>query len=116
MRYVGYDKERDTLRYAYPIWHPSNKIFRIDRSEDERIFRKIPFHTPKFKRIYKKRTEIERTFARLDRDLGFENHTIRGKKKMSLFVTLAYIIMNGYAVGKLLQKDRENIRSLRVVA
>lgn len=60
----------------------------------------------------KKRTEIERTFARLDRDLGFENHTIRGKKKMNLFVTLAYIVMNGYAVGKLLQGE-ENIRSLR---
>lgn len=112
MRYLGYDKERDTLRYTYPIWHPSNQVIRIDRSEDPRIFTQIPLHTPKFKRIYKKRTEIERTFARLDRDLGFENHTIRGKKKMNLFVTLAYIVMNGYAVGKLLQGE-ENIRSLR---
>lgn len=114
MRYIGYDKERDTLRYTYPIWHPSNEVIRIDRSEDPRIFTQIPLHTLKFKRIYKKRTEIERTFARLDRDLGFENHTIRGKKKMNLFVTLAYIVMNGYAVGKLLQGEEENIRSLRV--
>jgi len=112
MRYLGYDKERDTLRYTYPIWHPSNEVIRVDRSEDPRIFTQIPIHTLKFERIYKKRTEIERTFAQLDRDLGFENHTIRGKKKMNLFVTLAYIVMNGYAIGKLLQGEA-NFRSLR---
>lgn len=113
MKYLGYDKERDTLRYTYPIWHSSNRVFRIERTEDPRIFRQIPFHTLKFQRIYKKRSEIERTYARLDRDLGFENHTIRGKKKMNLFVTLAYMIMNGYAVGKILQGEEEKIRQLR---
>lgn len=113
MRYMGYDKVRDKLRYTYPVWHPSNEIIRVDRSEDKRHFQQLPFHTPKFKRIYKKRTEVERTFARLDRDLGFENHTIRGRDKMNVFVTLAYIVMNGYAVGKWRQGDGANIRSFR---
>ena len=65
----------------------------------------------KFKRLYKKRTEVERLNGRLDRDYMFNDHFIRGKKKMNMMVTLSFIIMLPIAKGHIKNKQ-SNIRSL----
>lgn len=44
----------------------------------------------KWKREYKKRTSVERENGRIDRDYGFERHTIRGQKKMTMYVTMGF--------------------------
>jgi len=53
--------------------------------------------------------------GRLDRDYMFEDHCIRGLKKMKLMVGLSMIIMNGMAIGKI-KNGKKKIRSLKNAA
>jgi len=110
MKYEGYDRQKNCLRYSH-----NGKIHKIYVSYDERIFLPIARDSEKFKRIYKGRTSVERLNGRLDRDYMFENHCIRGLKKMTLMVSLAMIIMNGMAIGKI-KNGKEKIRSLKNTA
>ena len=106
MKYEGYDRQKNCLRYSH-----NGKLHKIYVSYDERIFLPIARDSQKFKRIYKGRTAVERLNGRLDRDYMFENHCIRGIKKMTLMVGLSMIIMNGMAIGKI-KNGKEKIRSL----
>jgi len=110
MKYKGYDRQKKCLRYSH-----EGKIYKIYVSYDERVFLPIARDSAKFKRIYKGRTAVERLNGRLDRDYMFEEHCIRGLKKMTLMVGLSMIIMNGMAVGKL-KNGKEKIRSLKNAA
>lgn len=106
MIYKGYDKNRNALRYEY-----NNKVYRILCKEDPRVFNVIPRDSKKFKKIYNKRTSVERYHSRLDRDYMFEDHTVRGLKKMTLMVSLTNIIMLAMAKAHL-KKKNSNIASL----
>lgn len=106
MKYKGYDKTKKCLRYSH-----DGKIYKIYTSYDERVFLPVARDSAKFKRIYKGRTTVERLNGRLDRDYMFEDHCIRGLKKMTLMVGLSLIIMNGMAIGKL-KNGKEKLRSL----
>jgi len=110
MKYEGYDKQKKCLRYSH-----EGKIYKIYTSYDERVFLPIARDSDKFKRIYKGRTAVERLNGRLDRDYMFEEHCIRGLKKMTLMVGLSMIIMNGMAIGKI-KNGKEKIRSLKNAA
>ncbi len=101
LSYKGYDSKTDSLRYGFHPKYNDKRIFRIKRSEDIRIFSKIARDSYKWKREYKKRTAVERVNGRLDRDFKFENHTIRGLKKMKLFVDISILIMLAFAKGKI---------------
>ena len=80
-------------------------------STDYRIFVPIARDSKKFKRLYKKRTEVERLNGRIDRDYMFNDHFIRGQKKMDLMLKLSFIVMLTMAKGHIKNKQ-ENIRSL----
>lgn len=67
----------------------------IKRDTDPRVFNQVGRDSLKFERLYKRRTAVERVNGRLDRDYGFELHTIRGLDKMSLYVTTSFILMLG---------------------
>jgi len=110
MKYEGYDRQKKCLRYSH-----NGKTHKIYVSYDERIFLPIARDSKKFKRIYKGRTAVERLNGRLDRDYMFEDHCIRGLKKMTLMVGLSMIIMNGMAIGKI-KNGKEKIRSLKNAA
>ena len=110
MKYEGYDKQKKCLRYSH-----KGKIHKIYISYDERVFLPIARDSKKFKKLYKGRTAVERLNGRLDRDYMFEDHYIRGLKKMTLMVSLSMVIMNGMAIGKLLN-GKEGIRSLKTAA
>ena len=98
--YKGYDSATDSLRYGFKPQHQDSRIFRIKREDNRRVFNKVARNSHKFKRLYKKRTAIERVNGRLDRDFLFEQHTIRGEKKMNLFVTMASLVMLAFAKRK----------------
>lgn len=66
----------------------------------------------KFKRLYKKRTSVERENGRIDRDYGFENHTIRGKEKMELFIGVTFLVGLTMAKAKIEKGNRKNLASL----
>ncbi len=50
---------------------------------------------------YGKRTSIERINGRIDRDFKFEKHTIRGLRKMKMFLTVTFIIRLALAKSKI---------------
>ena len=109
LRYLGYDKQRKCLRYGFK--YNNDKVFRIPISTDRRIFLPVARDSKKYERLYKKRTEVERLNGRLDRDYMFNDHFIRGKKKMRMMITLSFIVMLGMAKGHIKNKQ-DNIRSL----
>ena len=96
MHYEGYDSQKKCLRYSY-----KGKIHKIYVSYDERVFLPVARNSMKFARLYKGRTSVERLNGRLDRDYMFEDHCIRGLKKMKLMASLALLTMNAMALGKI---------------
>lgn len=110
--YSGYDKNTESLRYKFPPQVSDKRIFRIKLDEDRRIFTPIARDSKKWVREYKKRTSVERENGRLDRDYGFEIHTIRGLKKMDMFVTMAFLVQLGMAKGKIEQNKKEKLSAL----
>ena len=99
--YKGYDKSRVSLRYGFHSKYEDKRIFRIPLKTDPRIFTKVARNSKKWKRLYKKRTSIERVNGRIDRDFQFEKHTIRGLKKMKMFLTVTFIIQLTLAKAKI---------------
>ncbi len=55
---------------------------------------------------------MERVNSRLDVSFGFEEHYIRGLKKMKLKMGIALIVMLTMAVGRIREKQKKNMRSL----
>ena len=109
MKYLGYDKENNCLRYTRES--KGKKVYRIPLSTDYRIFTPIARDSKKFKTKYKMRTEVERLNGRIDRDYMFNDHFIRGQKKMDLMLTLTFVVMLTIAKGHIKNKEK-NIRSL----
>ncbi|MEG0909117.1 MAG: transposase [Bacilli bacterium] len=108
LKYLGYDKVKNTLRYQ----HKSN-VYSIDINYDKRIFTQIARDSKKWKRIYNKRTALERINGRFDRDFNLENHKVRGLKKATVLIDIMMIGMMAMAKGHILNNHPENIRKLK---
>ena len=109
LKYLGYDKENQALRYGR--YEKGRKVYRVPLSTDYRIFVPVARDSKKFKKKYKMRTEIERLNGRIDRDYMFNDHFIRGLKKMELMLDISFLVMLTMAKGHIKNKE-ENIRSL----
>ncbi len=109
--YKGYDSSCDSLRYGFHAKYQDRRIFRLKRCVEPIIFNQVARDSKKFKRLYKKRTAVERVNGRLDRDFRFETHTIRGLKKMSLAVGMSFLVMIGFALGKAKSGQRTHLAS-----
>ena len=109
LKYKGYDKSTDSLRYGFGPQHNDNRIFRIKCDEDKRIFTPVARNSEKWSRIYKMRTSVEKINGRIDRDYKFENHTIRGLKKMTTFITLSFVIYMTMAKAKIAEGLKSNL-------
>lgn len=107
MNYEGYDSQKKCLRYSH-----KRKIYKIYISYDERVFLPVARDSYKFARLYKDRTSVERLNGRLDRDYMFEDHCIRGLKKMKLMVSLSLLTMNAMALGKIKRGITEHLAAL----
>lgn len=131
MAFSGYEKDRKTLKYrcpaaVYGMTCPLRetgqcggkgvgaygRIVRVPLDKDRRIFVPVVRDSPKWKRLYNKRSAVERVNSRLDVSFGFERHYIRGLKKMRLQVSLAMVVMLCMALGSIERGREENIRSL----
>ena len=98
--YRGYDKSRDCNRYGFHPRYHDKRIFRIPLKTDKRIFTRVARNSKKWKRLYRKRSGIERMNGRIARDFKFEKHTIRGINKMKMFLETAFIIKLAYVKAK----------------
>jgi len=123
MAYGGFEKDRGTLKYRCPARHYGiecksfgscsvRSAVRIKLEEERRIFTPLARSSYAFKVVYKKRTAAERVNSRLDVSFGFENHFIRGLKKMKFRCGLAFIVMLSMAVGRVKENQEEKLRSL----
>lgn len=119
----GYEKDRNTLKKLFPAKQyditcegatqcPIAQGIRIPLEEDRRIFTPIDRASYKWQNEYDKRTAVERVNSRLDVSFGFENHTIRGLKKMNVRCGLALCVMLAMAIGRIKEKQSAKMRSL----
>lgn len=127
MAYMGFEKERETLKYRCPAaaygmkckskdrcknGNGYGRVVRIPLETDRRIFTPIARSSYAWKRKYKRRTAVERVNSRLDMSFGFERHFIRGQAKMEVRVGLAMCVMLCLALGSIRKNQREKMRSL----
>ena len=127
MCYCGYEKDRGTIKYRCPATAYGmeckgvkqcsgesryGRIVRVPIDRDRRLFVPLPRSSYKWERIYRKRTSSERLNSRLDVSFSFENHKIRGIKKMRTMVGLTMIVMLSMAIGSIKEGRGEHIRSL----
>lgn len=119
----GFEKDRMTLKKICPVESygvecksygrcPVNYSIRIELETDRRIFTPVDRASHKWQRLYDKRTAVERVNSRLDVSFGFERHYIRGMRKMKFRCGIALCVMLAMAVGRIKEKQLENIRSL----
>ncbi len=119
----GYEHSRNSLRKkcpvkAYGIACPSYGLcphqggIRIPLATDPRIFTAVDRSSYKFDREYDFRTSVERVNGRLDVSFGFEQHNIRGKRKMTMQCCPALTVMLTMAIGRIEQKQPQLMRSL----
>lgn len=129
MAFEGFEKDRECLKFRCPAvafgiecseraccnegCHPERgRIVRVPLARDRRVFVPQARNSYTWKREYKKRTAVERVNSRLDVSFGFEEHFIRGLKKMRFRVGLALIVMLSMAVGFIQAGQMERMRSL----
>ncbi len=123
MAYDGFEWDRETLKYRCPAKHfgincagkkkcPVAKSLRIPLTEERRIFTPVARSSYKWKDLYDMRSAVERVNSRIDGAYGFENHYIRGQKKMSVRVGLALCVMLAMALGRIKENQAEHMRSL----
>jgi hypothetical protein len=85
---------------------------RIPIREDRRVFTPVARSSYTWKRLYAKRSAVERVNSRLDVSFGFERHYIRGLAKMRMRCTLALCIMTASAIGRIKAHQPHLMRSL----
>ena len=110
MKYLGYDKVKNKLRYE----HKGN-VYGIELSTDSRIFTPIARDSKKWKRMYNKRTALERINGRFDRDFNLENNKVRGLKKATVMIDIMMIGMLAMAKGHILNNEQDKIRKLKTI-
>jgi hypothetical protein len=123
MVYGGFEEGRETLKYLCPAIQygftcagttecPLRKGVRISLSANRRVFTPTARSSYKWKRLYNKRSSVERVNSRIHTSFGFEKHYIRGHAKMQMRCCLSLCVMLAMACGRILQNKDELMRSL----
>jgi hypothetical protein len=88
------------------------RVARVPLDTDRRIFTPTPRDTHAWNLADNRRQSVERVNARLDQNLGFENHTIRGLAKMRARIGLALVVMLATALAFARKGQLDMVRSL----
>jgi Transposase DDE domain/Transposase domain (DUF772) len=109
MSYIGYEPERQTLKYRCPAMHEGwacpmstvcnagksyGKTVRVPSEVDPRRFPALPRATKKFEQMYKGRTAVERVNARLKIFWGVDDGNVTGSRR---FVAQVGVVMAVHA-------------------
>lgn len=129
MVYMGYEKDRRALKYRCPASAYGyeckgklkcgsgkagafGRVIRIPIEKNRRIFTPLARSSYSWEKAYRRRTTVEHVNSRLDVSFGFERHYIRGMKKMKMRISVALIVMNAMALGRIKAKQKPAMRSL----
>ncbi|MDY7033134.1 MAG: hypothetical protein SVY10_14660 [Thermodesulfobacteriota bacterium] len=106
-------KGREECTYSGQVKVGSyGRIVRININKDRRIFTPTLYGSPSWKRVYNRRSSLERINSRLDNSFRFEKHFIRGKFKMQARMGLALSVMMALALGHARADRKDQMRSL----
>jgi Transposase DDE domain len=112
MAYMGYEKDREKLKYRCPARHegwacPSDErcnearafglIVRVDPTVDLRRFPPIPRATKQFEQKYKGRTAVERVNARTKVFWGVDDGNITGACRFHAYMGVVMVVCVGLA-------------------
>jgi len=112
MSYIGYEPERETLKYRCPAKHEGwecpmssvcnagksyGKTVRVPREVDLRRFPALPRATKKFEQMYKGRTAVERVNARLKIFWGVDDGNVRGSRRFVAQVGVVLAVHAAFA-------------------
>jgi hypothetical protein len=112
MAYIGYEPERETIKYRCPAMHEGwncpmsdicnagksyGKTVRVPREIDVRRFPAIPRATKQFERLYDGRTAVERVNGRLKIFWGVDDGNIRGARRFYANVGAVMVIHAAFA-------------------
>jgi hypothetical protein len=122
MAYLGYEKERESLKYRCPARHKGwtcphdarcnrgkdyGLIVRVPCALDLRRFPPIPRATLQFERRYKGRTAVERVNARRKIFWGVDDGNITGARRFHALVGAVMVVCVAFAtlLAKSLRRD-----------
>lgn len=129
MAFEGFEADRESLKYRCPAiakgvdctqrdlcnggCHTGHgRIVRVPLETNRRIFTPQARDSKTWKNEYKHRTSVERVNGRIGQSFGFDQHFIRGLKKMRLRCGLALVVMLAMAVGRIQANQEKLLRSL----
>ena len=122
MAYIGYEPERETLKYRCPAMHegwqcPMSEVcnagksygmtVRVDREVDLRRFPALPRGTKKFERMYKGRTAVERVNGRFKVFWGVDDGNLRGSRRFFANVGAVMVVHAAFATLLAMAPRRE---------
>lgn len=112
MSYIGYEPQRETLKYRCPARHESfacpmseicnaglayGKTVRVPREIDLRRFPALPRGTKKFERMYDGRTSVERVNARFKIFWGADDGNLTGAARFQSHVGAVMVVHAAFA-------------------
>jgi len=120
MAYWGWEPSRGTQKWRCPAAAygfscadrdkcsptPYGKTVRVHAEQDWRRFGPVARGTKKHKRLYNGRTATERVNGRLKHGLTLDELTVRGKKKITLKLDMAILVLYALALGHLKRKAK----------
>jgi hypothetical protein len=122
MSYIGYEPERQTLKYRCPAKHEGwdcpmspicnagksyGKTVRVPHEVDPRRFPELPRATKKFERMYKGRTAVERVNARLKIFWGADDGNLVGSRRFVAQVGVVLAVHAAFATLLAMAPRRE---------
>jgi len=108
-------------RHAEPMGCPCSlssygRVLKIAISENERRWPGLHRESKKFKRLYKRRTSVERVNSRLKEHLCLDQQHVRGLAKTTVSVGLSLLVMVGGALAMARDKKLDNLRQIVALA
>lgn len=104
-------------RHAEPMGCPCSisrygRVLKIAISENERRWPGLWRESKKFKRLYKRRTSVERVNSRLKEHLCLDDQHVRGLAKTTVNASLSLLVMLGGALAMARNKRLDNLRQV----
>jgi len=104
-RYTGAKGTRCSLS-AYGL------VLKLPLAQDWRRHTPVPRETKKWKRLYRRRTAVERVFSRLKGHLLLDALRVRGTAKVAVRLSLSLLALLGAALSMAQQQRRGDLRRL----
>lgn len=124
MMYAGRDGRYLKFRcpkHGEPLGGPCSvsqygRVLKIAISENERRWPGLWRESKKFKRLYKRRTSVERVNSRLKEHLCLDDQHVRGLAKTTVNASLSLLVMVGGALAMARNRRLDNLRQVVALA